>query len=398
MDDTGTFRPLEGVRVVEVSHMVFGPACGMFLAFLGAEVIKVEPAGGDKTRHLEGMGASFFPTFNRGKKSIVLDLFSTNGKRAFDALLSTADVLVENFRDSSLEGMGLDPEDLRLRHPKLVTVSCKGFLDGPYRQRAALDEVVQMMTGLAYMTGPVGRPLRIGSSANDIMGGLFGAYTAMAALGERDKTGRGRHVRVGLFENCLLMVAQHMVQYEMLGVEPSPMPDREFSWPVYDIFKTADGADLFIGVVTDRQWINFCNLMGLERFLADPELQTRGNRIKARYRTIPEIQQYVGTWKSSDLSARLESEGIPNAPVARPSQMYSDPQASQVGGVPTSTLPSGREFRAPGIPVEIDGARLTGTWDVPALGDDSEDILGQLGFNREFVENMARNEEDGFAP
>ena len=199
MQLTEPFKPLEGIRVVEMSHMIMGPSCGMFLGFLGAEVIKVEPPEGDKTRHLSGMGRPMFPLFNRGKKSVQLDLKSDEGQAALRKLLATADVFIENFRDQSLARMGADGETLRREFPSLIVASHKGFLRGPYQDSTALDEVVQMMTGLAYMTGPSGRPLRVGSSANDIMGGLFGALSVLAALLERRDTGKGRNLRIGLF-------------------------------------------------------------------------------------------------------------------------------------------------------------------------------------------------------
>ncbi|NDW45784.1 CaiB/BaiF CoA-transferase family protein [Ruegeria sp. PrR005] len=251
---TEDIRPLAGIRVVEMTHMIMGPSCGMFLALLGAEVIKVEPPEGDKTRKLTGMGRGFYPTFNRGKKSITLDLKQNAGRDALHKLLKGADVFIENFRDRSLAKMGFAPEVLRARYPQLIVSSLKGFLKGPYENRTAMDEVVQMMTGMAYMTGPTGRPLRIGSSANDIMGGLFGAFAVLAALLERGKDGKGHVLRTGLFENCLLLVAQHMVQFDIEGREAPPMPEREFSWPVYDIFETSEGRQIFVGAVTEGQW------------------------------------------------------------------------------------------------------------------------------------------------
>jgi crotonobetainyl-CoA:carnitine CoA-transferase CaiB-like acyl-CoA transferase len=236
----------------------------MFLSFLGAEVIKVEPPEGDKTRQLSGMGRGFFPTFNRGKKSVQLDLKTTAGIEALNRLLATADVFVENFRDTSLANMGLDPGSLREKYPRLIVASCKGFLHGPYENRTAMDEVVQMMTGMAHMTGPSGRPLRIGSSANDIMGGLFGALSVLGALLERDKTDAGHSIRIGLFENCLLLVAQHMVQFDIEGTEAPPMPERVFSWPVYDIFKTREERQIFVGSVTEGQWDKLCPILQLD--------------------------------------------------------------------------------------------------------------------------------------
>ena len=378
------FRPLDGIRVVELSHMVFGPSCGMFLAFSGAEVVKVEPLAGDKTRLLSGMGASFFPTFNRGKKSVVLDLETVEGREALGGLLDSADVYIENFRKPPLDRVGFDATELRRRNPGLITVQCRGFLSGPYENRTALDEVVQMMTGLAHMTGPVGQPLRVGSSVNDIMGGLFGAYAIVGALRERQKTGRGRDVRVGLFENSLLLVAQHMVQFELLGIEPPPMPDREFSWPVYDIFETADGRKLFVGAVTEGQWDTLCRLLELDDLLSDPELQARTDQIVARSRTIPVFKDAIGKRTLDELRPAFEREGIPFAPVARPAEMYDDPQAGS-GGLPVSTLPDGRTMRAPGMPLEVDSERMVAAVDVPPLGGDGSELLASLGYGPEFI-------------
>jgi crotonobetainyl-CoA:carnitine CoA-transferase CaiB-like acyl-CoA transferase len=375
------FAPLAGIRVVEMSHMIMGPSCGMFLAFLGAEVIKVEPPQGDKTRHLSGMGRPFFPLFNRGKKSVRLDLTAPAGRQALDALLATADVFVENFRDAALERMGADPTDLRKRFPRLILASHKGFLSGPYENRTALDEVVQMMTGLAYMTGPTGRPLRVGSSANDIMGGLFGAFSVVAALRERDSTGQGRSIRIGLFENCLLLVAQHMVQYELEGRDPPPMPERDFSWPVYDIFTTRDGERMFVGAVTQGQWEALCSYLGLQALLDDPSLRGKMEQINARDRTIPLIAEAIATVDREALAAEFERCGIPFSPIAKPSDMYSDPHVMRPGGLATSRMETGETFRAPALPFEVDGAMLTGGGDVAASGADSSAVLGELGLS-----------------
>ena len=265
--------PLTGVRVVEMTHMVMGPTCGMILAQLGAEVIKVEPPGGDKTRSLGGMGTSFFPLFNRGKRSVVLDLTSPADQETMHRLLATADVFLENFRDGLLDRQGLGADQLKARHPHLIVAGHKGFLSGPYQHRPALDEVVQMMSGLAAMTGTKQKPQRVGSSANDIMGGMFGAIAILAALYQKRGGGAdGAGIRIGLFENCLFLVAQHMVEYEMTGNRPRSMPEREHAWPIYDIFDAVDGR-IFIGVVTEGHWQSFCKEFGLGELLADPALE-----------------------------------------------------------------------------------------------------------------------------
>jgi len=374
-----TFKPLSGIRVVEMSHMIMGPSCGMFLALMGADVIKVEPPAGDHTRKLTGMGAGFFPLFNRGKRSVVLDLATEGGRAALHRLLDTADAFVENFREGALAERGLGTDALRERHPRLIIVSHKGFLSGPYRNRTALDEVVQMMTGLAYMTGPSGRPLRVGSSVNDIMGGLFGAFGILAALGDRDRTGKGGEVRVGLFENCLLLVAQHMVQYELEGTVAPPMPERDFSWPVYDIFETADGDQVFVAAVTGGQWQALCKLMGLDALLDDPRLQSQMDRIRSRDRVVPRFADAIRTRRTADLVRDLAALNIPHSPIAKPADMYGDPHVNRPGLLTRSRMADGRAFRAPGLPIEFNGAAICETADVPRLGEHTEAVLREIG-------------------
>ncbi|MFC4671642.1 CaiB/BaiF CoA transferase family protein [Seohaeicola nanhaiensis] len=376
------FRPLAGLRVVEMTHMIMGPSSGMFLGFLGAEVIKVEPPGGDKTRDLTGMGSGFYPTFNRGKKSVTLDLGSDAGRDALHRLLGTADVFIENFRDQSLAKMGLAPEELRARYPDLIVSSLKGFLKGPYEDRTAMDEVVQMMTGMAYMTGPTGRPLRIGSSANDIMGGLFGAFAVLAALLQRGKDGKGHALRTGLFENCLFLVSQHMVQFELEGREAPPMPEREFSWPVYDIFETSEGRQIFIGAVTEGQWITLCNLLSLDSLRDDPRLQKRMEQIEARGWTIPIVAEAVRARSFAELIEKFEASGIPFSPIHRPAEMYQDPHVLRPGGLMTSQMPGGQTYRAPGLPFEVDNLGLPqDATDIAAIGADTRSVFSALGMS-----------------
>ncbi|HPE59738.1 MAG TPA: CoA transferase [Thiolinea sp.] len=370
---------MEGIRVIEMSHMIMGPSCGMFLGFLGAEVIKVEPPGGDKTRNLTGMGSGFFPTFNRGKKSVVLDIKSTAGRADLERLLKSADVFVENFRDESLAAMGLDPDSLSARHPGLIVASCKGFLKGPYEKRAAMDELVQMMTGLAYMTGPRGRPLRVGSSANDIMGGLFCAYGVLGELLLREKTGRGATVRTGLFENCLLLIAQHMVQFDIEGTESPPMPERSFSWPVYDIFETRGGRQVFLGAVTETQWRALCGVLGLEHLLQDARLQNRPDQIAAREWTLPLIADALTQRDYDDVLAACEAASVLCAPIARPAQMYDDPHVNRPGGLLYSHYADKQDFRAPGLPLTVNGESLVpANVDLPAIGQHNSEVLGPL--------------------
>jgi crotonobetainyl-CoA:carnitine CoA-transferase CaiB-like acyl-CoA transferase len=370
--------PLSGVRVVEMTHMVMGPSCGMILAQLGAEVIKVEPPAGDKTRSLGGMGTSFFPLFNRGKRSVVLDFEKPEDCETMDRLLASADVFLENFRDGLLEKQGLDADELRRKYPHLIIAGHKGFLSGPYEHRPALDEVVQMMSGLAAMTGTVAKPQRVGSSANDIMGGMFGVISILAALYQRRSGTPGADIRIGLFENCLFLVAQHMVEYEMTGNKPRSMPEREHAWPIYDIFETAGGDRIFIGVVTEGHWQSFCREFGMQDFADDPTLRTTTDRIMARNRIIPRVTDVIKQWDAKELSAKLDKLNICFSPINRPEDLLSDPHVLRPGGLVNNINADGAAFRVPALPVEWNGMNLGEGLKVPALGADTEAVRAEL--------------------
>jgi crotonobetainyl-CoA:carnitine CoA-transferase CaiB-like acyl-CoA transferase len=371
--------PLSGVRVVEMTHMVMGPTCGMILAQLGAEVIKVEPPAGDKTRSLGGMGTSFFPLFNRGKRSVVLDFEKSEDRETMDRLLASADVFLENFRDGQLEKQGLGADELRRKYPHLIITGHKGFLSGPYEHRPALDEVVQMMSGLAAMTGTVAKPQRVGSSANDIMGGMFGVISILAALYQRRGGGaQGADIRIGLFENCLFLVAQHMVEYEMTGNKPRSMPEREHAWPIYDIFETAGGERIFIGVVTEGHWQSFCREFGMQDFADDPTLRTTTDRIMARARIIPRVTDVIKQWDAAELSAKLDRLNICFSPINRPEDLFSDPHVLRPGGLVNNINADGAAFRVPALPVEWNGMNLGEGLKVPVLGADTEAVRAEL--------------------
>jgi len=376
---TKTGLPLEGVRVVEMTHMVMGPTCGMILAQLGAEVIKVEPPQGDKTRSLGGMGTSFFPLFNRGKRSVVLDFTKAEDREVMHRLLETADVFLENFRDGQLERQGLGTAELRKKYPHLIVAGHKGFLSGPYEHRPALDEVVQMMSGLAAMTGTREKPQRVGSSANDIMGGMFGAISILAALYQRrGGRGEGADIRIGLFENCLFLVAQHMVEYEMTGNRPRSMPEREHAWPIYDIFDTAGPERIFIGVVTEGHWLSFCREFNLQEFLEDPTLATTTDRILARSKIIPRVAEEIQRWNVAELSERLDLLNICFSPINRPEDLLTDPHVLRPGGLVNNFNADGKPFRVPALPIEWNGGTIGEGLLVPVLGADTEAIRTKL--------------------
>jgi crotonobetainyl-CoA:carnitine CoA-transferase CaiB-like acyl-CoA transferase len=386
-----TGLPLEGVRVVEMTHMVMGPTCGMILAQLGAEVIKVEPPSGDKTRSLGGMGTSFFPLFNRGKRSVMLDLTRDEDRDTMHRLLATADVFLENFRDGQLDKQGLGADDLRRSHPHLIIAGHKGFLSGPYEHRPALDEVVQMMSGLAAMTGTKDKPQRVGSSANDIMGGMFGVISILAALyqrragareGAKEGVTQGADIRIGLFENCLFLVAQHMVEYEMTGNKPRSMPEREHAWPIYDIFDTAGGNRIFIGVVTEGHWQSFCREFGLQDLLDDPTLRSTTDRIMARGRIILRAAEEIRRWQVKELSEKLDALNICFSPINRPEDLFDDPHVLRPGGLVNNVNANGVAFRVPALPIEWNGANLGEGLEVAPLGADTAAIRAELASDK----------------
>jgi crotonobetainyl-CoA:carnitine CoA-transferase CaiB-like acyl-CoA transferase len=372
--------PLQGVRVLEFVHMVMGPACGLVLADLGAEVIKIEPLDGDHTRKLTASGAGFFPTYNRNKKSLALDLKSPQGRDIVLKLIKTADVVSENFRPGAMDALAFGYDDVKKIKPDIIYCSHKGFLPGPYDHRTALDEVVQMMGGLAYMTGGKGRPIRAGASVNDVMGGMFGAIAIIAALYRRKESGRGQYVQSALFENNVFLVAQHMMEGFMTGKPVVPMPDRIRAWAVYDTFTTSDNEQVFVGVVTDTQWKVFCEAFGRADLLADPSLKTNPQRVEARSRVIPIVTDIFGKLTKQQVMDKCEQLGLPFAPIARPEDLFDDPHLKASGGMTDITLMNGVKTQVPVLPIEMDGERLHTRLDLPKVGEHTRDLLAGLGY------------------
>lgn len=381
-----TPQPLAGIRVVEFTHMVMGPAVGHILAGLGAEVVRIEPIGGDQTRRLLGSGSGYFPMYNRGKQSICLDLKSPEGLAVARDLAEGADVLIENFRPGALDRLGLSYEQLSEVNPRLIYCSEKGFLPGPYEQRTALDEVAQMMGGLAYMTGPPGRPLRAGSSVIDVTGGMFGVIGILAALEERHRTGRGQKVVASLFETTIYLVGQHMAQFAVTGKAAAPMPARISAWAIYDVFETRD-EPVFIGVVSDVLWQKFCALFALDDLWADESLRTNNQRVMARDRILPHVRALVASMTRDEIVAKLEGTGLPFAPIARPEDMFDDPQLAD-GGLEPVTLDTGGETRLPTIPLQMGGLRPGAPVTLPSPGADSRTVLAALGYDEERIERL----------
>ncbi len=387
--------PLAGIRVIEFTHMVMGPTCGMILADLGADVIKIEPIVGDNTRRLLGSGAGFFGMFNRNKRSLAIDVKDPRGLEVVLRLAGRADVFNENFKGGVMDRLGLGQQALERLNPRLIYVSHKGFLPGPYEHRTALDEVVQMMGGLAYMTGPEGRPLRAGTSVNDIMGGMFGAIGVLAALRQRDRTGRGQPVQSALFENNVLLVAQHMMQFAVTGQAARPMPNRLSAWGIYDVFTVRDDEQIFLAAVSDTQWRLLVEEFGLTELATDARLRTNNDRVRARDWLLPILRERFAPMPAAELAARFERVGLPYAPITRPHELFEDPHLLATGGlapieIPADASGTGRPIptRTALLPVTLDGRRLGVRHSPPALGEDSRAVLAEVGYAEADIERL----------
>ena len=387
-----TSLPYAGIRVIEFTHMVMGPTCGMVLGDLGAEVIKIEPMDGDKTRGLLGSGAGFFSMFNRNKKSMAVNINTSEGRKIVQELIATADILCENFKPGTMKKLQLDYDSLKVQFPRLIYVSHKGFLPGPYDHRTALDEVVQMMGGLAYMTGTEEKPLRAGASVNDMMGGIFGAMGAMAALRQRDLTGQGQEIQSALFENNVLLVGQHMMQYAVTGKPAKPMPSRISAWGIYDVFEVAQAEKIFLAVVSDTQWKIFCDIFNWPDLFQNTSYATNNQRVQSRATLIPLIKARLQSYSAQRISQLFADHGLPYAAITRPEQLFDDPHLNATGGLAkiiiSDGLKAGQEVTTPLLPITMDGKRLPIRFNPPKTGEHSNTILAELGYSFEEIQEL----------
>jgi crotonobetainyl-CoA:carnitine CoA-transferase CaiB-like acyl-CoA transferase len=388
--DTPSPLPLDGIRVLEFCHTIMGPTAGLILADLGADVIKIEPTGGDHTRRLYGFAAGFFATFNRNKRSLALDLKSGEGRALLFRLAQTADVVLENYAPGTMERLGCGYADLTQKNPRLVYCALKGFLSGPYEHRPALDEVVQFMAGLAYMTGPPGQPLRAGASVIDIMGGMFAVIGIEAALRERERTGRGQMVKSALFESTAFLVMQHMAGEVVTGKPMPPMPSREGAWAIYEPFATADGAQIFVGLTSDGHWRRFCEQFHREDLLQDPAYTTNEDRVRARPVLRPLVGDIVARHKLAELAETFDRIDIPFAPVAKPGDLFDDPQLNAGGRMLDIEFPNGVTAKLPRLPVEMGDHDFGLRRQAPALGEHTGEILAELGLQPGEIAALAK--------
>lgn len=380
--------PLAGVKVLDFGHMVMGPSCGLVLADLGAEVVRIEPPSGDPTRKLKGFGMGFFSCYNRNKSSVMLDLKQGEDSReVLERALRWADVLIENFAPGAMARMGLGYETVQAINPRLVYCSLKGFLPGPYEERLALDEVAQMMGGVAYMTGPPGTPLRAGGSVIDITGGVFGAVGILAALREREHTGRGQLVQSSLFESAAFYTGQHIAYFAMTGEVPRPMPARSHLFTVYDLFKTRDN-DVFVAVTSEQQWERFCREFGFAELLSDPAMATQNERLKVRARLTAAVAERFATLDSDDIVERCARAKLPVAKVNRPDQLITDHHLQASGQLLDIDLPQGGQARIPALPFKMDGRNLGVRLQPQPAGAQTRSFLHELGYSDGEIERL----------
>ncbi|WP_432347139.1 CoA transferase [Shinella yambaruensis] len=383
--------PLSGIRVLEFCHTIMGPSCGLVLADLGAEVIKVEPAPlGDRTRNLKGFVAGTFAYFNRNKKSIGIDLKSEEGRAFAHAMIRDADVLVENYAPGTAERIGLGYEEVSKLNPRLIYCTLKGFLPGPYETRPALDEVVQYMAGLAYMTGEPGKPMRAGASIVDILGGVFGAMAILTALRQRDRTGLGAKVGSALFETAAFLVGQHMAGEAATGIPAKPMPVRGRSWAIYETFRTGDDEIVFVGITSDRHWAAFCKAFGQEALLTDPRYTTNEKRLTEHGALQAIIAGIAAGYSRQAFMDILVANAIPAAPVATPGDLFEDPHLNANNWLVETSLVRGGTAKLPRLPMFVDELALGIRMQPPTLGEHTHELATRHGLSDEDVKRLLR--------
>ncbi len=384
--------PLTGIRVLELSHIVAGPSGGLLLADLGADVIKVEePRGGDQSRAMPNRGSTFY-ALNRNKRSLAVDLKSESGRDIFTRLVRGTDILLDNYSPGVLERLGFGYEWGSSINPGIIYCSIKGFLPGPYGDRPLLDELAQMMGSMAYMTGPAGRPLRAGSSVIDIGAATYGVLATLAALVDRQRTGRGQRIQSGLFESTVWFTAQHLAQAGLNGESPVPMPERgmgsRLGWGVYRLFKTADDREVFIAITSNGHWQRFCEEFGLEDLSADPELDSNAKRAANRHRTIPRIEAVAASLTAAELIERMERVQVPYAPLNNPFDLLSDPQLNS-GKLMEVQTEAGPTIKTAGTPVASNHFTPSVRHQPPGLGQHTREVLQDVGYSEAEIDALA---------
>jgi crotonobetainyl-CoA:carnitine CoA-transferase CaiB-like acyl-CoA transferase len=387
--------PLDGIRVLELGHIVAGPSAGLLFADLGADVIKVErPGDGDQARRMPAGNAATFHFLNRNKRSIAIDLKgSPEGRALFLRLAMTTDVVIDNFAYGAVEGLGLGYDVLAQANPRIIYLALKGFLPGPYEARPFLDELAQMAAGLAYMTGPRGQPMRAGASIVDVGAAAYGVIAVLAALQQRARTGVGQKITSGLYETTVFWVGQWMAAFAATGEPLVPMPEirqgTRMGWGIYQLFTAADGEQVFIGITSNAHWERFCTEFKLDDLLADPSLDDNAKRVAARGWLPARIGEEMRRYPASELAERLERARVPFAPVRRPDQLVDDPHLIAGQQLLETPLPGRGAAKLPKLPVRSSAYELGLRHPAPGLGEHTREVLEELGLTNDEIDALA---------
>ncbi len=392
MAGNGTSLPLDGLRVIELGHIVAGPTASLILADLGADVIKIEhPDGGDQARRMSGAGSGYY-YFNRNKRSIAIDLKTPRGKEVFFKLVRAADICLDNFAPGALERLGFGYDVLARENPGLIYLAVKGFLPGPYEHRPSLDELAQMMGGLAFMTGPNGRPLRAGASIIDIGAATYGVIGVLAALHKRAATGKGEMITSGLFETSVFWVGQWMARAVATGEPSTPMAEIgqsvRMGWGIFHLFATSDDQQVFIGVTSNAHWERFCKAFGLADMLADENLSSNDKRVTAQPWMLPRLREAMVKYTADELQAKLEKASVPYAPVKRPDQLLDDPHLKATNQLLPVPMDGGQIGNLPKLPFRSDAYEFTLRKPPPNLGENTREVLAEAGFEASDIESL----------
>ena len=387
--------PLDGLRVLELGHIIAGPSAGLLLADLGADVVKVErPGEGDQTRGMPAGNGANFHFLNRNKRSITIDLKgSSEGRALFLRLATTTDIVIDNFAYGAVEGLGLGYDVLARANPGLIYLALKGFLPGPYEARPFLDELAQMAAGLAFMTGPRGQPLRAGASIVDVGAAAYGVVAVLAALQQRARTGVGQKITSGLYETTVFWVGQWLANYGATGEPSVPMPEirqgTRMGWGIYQLFTAADGEEVFIGITSNAHWERFCTEFGLADLLADERLDDNRKRVAARGWLPARVAEEMAKYPSAELAARLERARIPFAPLRRPDQLVDDPHLNASRQFVDTPLPGRGPAKLPKLPVRSTAFELGLRRPAPQLGEHTREVLQELGLSKDEIDALA---------
>ncbi|ADJ16871.1 CAIB/BAIF family protein (plasmid) [Halalkalicoccus jeotgali B3] len=386
--------PLSDISVIELGNIVSAPFASLLLADLGADVVKIErPGVGDLMRSAGESGEAVVNALNRNKRSLALDLQSDRGRKAYHDLASEADVVIENLGPGVADRLKIGYDDLKARNTDLVYLSIKGFHSGPYGDRPGMDMVAESMSGLAAMTGnPGGGPVRVGTSIADIGSAMYGVIGVLTALRERDRTGKGQLVDATLFESAAQWMGYWMTFADMTGQDHPPLGTSHPAFSLYDIFETTDSDRwVFVGVTSDRHWPAFCEAVDRPDLLADRRFETPESRFEHESELVSIAREELTGWNREELVDALLAEGVPAAPVNKPSELLNDEHLEESGMIITfGGYHNGMEKRLRTVKTPLSGDRIATEQrlDTPRLGEHSREVVAASGYDEAEIDDL----------